>query len=89
MQVLSPQATNMLSAEEAEPLARDANDQLAEAVHAHPDRFAGFATLPTPAPEAAATELVRTVTKLGFKGAMITGEGPRASSSTIPNSSPS
>ena len=31
----------------AVPLARDANDQLAAAVAAHPDRFAGFATLPT------------------------------------------
>src|SRR3984957_5279685 len=34
--------------------AREANDQLAAAVRAHPDRFAGFATLPTPDPRDAA-----------------------------------
>jgi predicted TIM-barrel fold metal-dependent hydrolase len=55
------------------PLARRANDRLAEAVRAHPDRFAGFAALPTAAPRAAADELERTVTRLGFKGAMING----------------
>ncbi len=58
---------------EAIPLARDANDQLAAAVQADPDRFAGFATLPTPDPEAAAAELERAVNHLGFKGAMING----------------
>ena len=40
---------------------------------AHPDRFAAFAALPTPDPKAAADELERTVTRLGFKGAMIHG----------------
>jgi 2,3-dihydroxybenzoate decarboxylase len=54
-------------------LARAANDRLAEAVAAHPDRFAAFATLPTPDPEAAAAELDRAVTTLGFKGAMVHG----------------
>jgi uncharacterized protein len=39
----------------------------------HPDRFAAFATLPTSVPEAAAAELERTVTELGFVGAMISG----------------
>jgi 2,3-dihydroxybenzoate decarboxylase len=46
---------------------------LHEAVRTHPDRFAGFAILPTPDPQAAADELERTVTKYGFKGAMIHG----------------
>ena len=45
----------------------------AQAMRAHPDRFAGFAALPTPDPKAAADELERTVTKLGFKGAMVHG----------------
>ena len=54
-------------------LAKLANDRLAAAVRAHPDRFAGFATLPTPNPAAAADELERAVTQLGFKGAMIHG----------------
>src|SRR5712692_7977649 len=35
------------------PLARRVNDRLAEAVRAHPDRFAGFAALPTADPKAA------------------------------------
>ena len=54
-------------------LARDANDRLAQAIAAHPDRFAAFAALPTPDPKAAADELERTVTRLGFKGAMVHG----------------
>jgi predicted TIM-barrel fold metal-dependent hydrolase len=60
-------------AEIAIPMARDANDRLFEATKAHPDRFAGFAALPTANPEAAADELERSVTKLGFKGTMIHG----------------
>ena len=60
-------------AETAIPMARDANDRLFNTVQAHPRRFAGFAALPTPDPEAAADELERAVTKLGFKGAMIHG----------------
>jgi predicted TIM-barrel fold metal-dependent hydrolase len=57
----------------AVPLAREANDVLARAVHEHPDRFAGFATLPTSAPEEAADELERAVSELGLKGAMVNG----------------
>src|SRR5436190_17547331 len=55
------------------PLARRVNDRLHEAVRAHPDRFAGFAALPTADPKAAADELERTVTELGFKVAMVHG----------------
>ena len=75
VQVLSyaSPGTQILPAVEAVPLARDANDQLAAAIAAHPDRLAGFATLPTPDPQAAAAELERAVQKLGFKGAMING----------------
>src|SRR5579875_2197836 len=50
-----------LSASELVRLAQAANDQLAAAVAAHPDRFAGFATLPMADPEAAADELERAV----------------------------
>jgi predicted TIM-barrel fold metal-dependent hydrolase len=39
---------------------RDCNDQLAEAVRAHPTRFAGFAELPMDSPHEAAKELRRT-----------------------------
>lgn len=59
--------------DEAVRLAREANDQLAAAVAAHPTRFAGFATLPMTNPEAAVDELERAVRTLGFKGAMIHG----------------
>jgi uncharacterized protein len=51
--------------------ARQANDLLAEAVRAHPDRFAGFATLPTADPEAAADELDRATGELGLIGALV------------------
>ena len=54
-------------------LTRAANDRLAEAVQAHPDRFAGFATLPWQDPEAAATELERAVRQLGLKGTLLIG----------------
>src|SRR5215831_607850 len=66
-------ATQNLDPETAARLARRSNDYLHEAVRAHPDRLAGFATLPTPDPTAAANELERAVSKLGFKGAMIMG----------------
>ena len=59
--------------ESAVGLAIGGNDRLAEAIARHPDRFAGFAALPTPDPEAAADELERCVRELGFKGAMIHG----------------
>ncbi|MEV6984434.1 amidohydrolase family protein [Sphaerisporangium sp. NPDC051017] len=49
------------------------NDELAEAVRAHPDRYQGFAALATPQPDAAAEELVRAVTRLGLNGAMVFG----------------
>ena len=54
-------------------LNRAANDRLAQAAQAHPTRFAGFATLPWQAPEAAARELERAVKQLGLKGALING----------------
>src|SRR5216117_1247451 len=75
LQVISHGApsTQRLDAATAVPLAKRANDRLNEAVRAHPDRFAGFAALPTADPRAAADELERAVTRLGFKGAMVNG----------------
>jgi predicted TIM-barrel fold metal-dependent hydrolase len=75
MQVLSltSPGVEQLGAGEAVALAREANDALAGAVRNHPDRFAGFATLPTPSPEAAADELERAVGDHGFVGALING----------------
>lgn len=75
MQVIShvePAAQNF-DPPEAVRLTRAANDMLHRAVETHPTRFAALAALPTSDPVAAAAELERTVTQLGFKGAMIHG----------------
>ena len=75
MQVLShgAPATQKMAGELAVRMAKQTNDRLAEIVKANPKRFAGFAALPSADPKAAADELERTVSKLGFKGAMIHG----------------
>jgi predicted TIM-barrel fold metal-dependent hydrolase len=75
VQVLSQgaPATHRLQPSVAVPLARAANDRLQQVVEANPARFAAFATLPAGDPKAAADELERTVTRLGFKGAMVHG----------------
>jgi predicted TIM-barrel fold metal-dependent hydrolase len=75
MQVVSLTAPGVeqLDAPDAVALARAANDSLADAVKKNPARFAGFAALPTPAPDKAAAELERCVRQLGFKGAAING----------------
>ena len=75
MQVLSHGAPSLqkLEAGAAVGLATRVNDRLAAAIEANPTRFAGFAALPTADPKAAAAELERCVTRLGFKGAMIHG----------------
>ena len=75
LQVLShgAPALQRIEADTAVALARRANDRLQQAILKHPARFAGFAVLPTADPKAAADELERAVTRLGFKGAMIHG----------------
>jgi predicted TIM-barrel fold metal-dependent hydrolase len=54
-------------------VSREVNDWLAAAIGGHPNRFAGFAMLPTQSPAEAADELERAVRDLGFKGALING----------------
>ncbi|HEV2687260.1 MAG TPA: amidohydrolase family protein [Bryobacteraceae bacterium] len=75
LQVLSLSAPGVeqLDAADAIAITRDANDQLGAAVLRHPARFAGFAALPSPEPEAAADELERTVQVYGFKGGQVSG----------------
>ena len=75
MQVLSIHfpGTEQLEASEAIKVARETNDFLIDAVKKYPDRFAGFATLSTAAPEQAVNELELMVQKHGFKGAVING----------------
>jgi predicted TIM-barrel fold metal-dependent hydrolase len=72
LSVTTPGVQNLTSVD-APRVAREANDTLAAAVSAHPDRFDGFATLPTPDPGAAADELRRAIGELGMKGAMLCG----------------
>lgn len=59
--------------EQAMALTRTANDRLAAAAAAHPDRLSGFAVLPWQDPPVAASELDRAVSDLGLKGALIVG----------------
>jgi predicted TIM-barrel fold metal-dependent hydrolase len=75
LQVLSLAALGFdeLDAATATPLARDINDELAQATRTHPTRFAGFAALALKDPSAAAAELERCVTRHGFVGAMLDG----------------
>jgi predicted TIM-barrel fold metal-dependent hydrolase len=72
LSVTTPGVQN-LAAADAPGVAREANDTIAAAVSEHPDRFEGFATLPTPDPAAAADELRRAIGELGMKGAMLCG----------------
>ena len=75
LQVLSLSGVLMdaLDAPTVTAIARDANDRAADAVRAHPDRFAAFAALGMKEPEQAANELRRCVLELGFKGGIVNG----------------
>jgi uncharacterized protein len=70
---LAAMGIDQLDAATANALARDVNDELAEAVRAHPSRLGGFATLALKDPDTAAVELERCVTQLGFHGALVDG----------------
>ena len=63
----------VLDATPALRLAKQANDHLAGVVQKHPDRFAGFATVPVQDAKAGADELERAMRDLGMKGAMLFG----------------
>jgi predicted TIM-barrel fold metal-dependent hydrolase len=75
VQVLShgAPATQRLDAATAVPVARKANDFLHSKTRESNGRLEAFAILPSADPKAAADELERAVTKLGFKGAMLHG----------------
>ncbi|MEZ8414526.1 amidohydrolase family protein [Vibrio splendidus] len=74
LSALTPGAQN-LPGEEGIQYARKLNDMIAkEVIPAYPDRFRAFAILPLRSPEAAADELERCITELGFVGAMTYGE---------------
>jgi 5-carboxyvanillate decarboxylase len=61
----------MLDAAQATPLARLANDRLAETVRNHPDRFAGLAAVAPQDPDAAAAEIERAMQQLHLSGVVI------------------
>ena len=75
LQVLSLAAmgVDLLAAEEQAAVLRGVHDELAAAVKARPERFAGFATPGMKDPAAAVKELERCVTELGFKGLLLNG----------------
>ncbi len=54
-------------------LAKQTNDLIASIIKSKPDRFQGFAAVPTPVPKEAARELERSIKNLGLKGAMLCG----------------
>ena len=69
----APTIQAILDGKEAADVARRANDYLKGKVDGRPDRFSAFAAVPMQDPEAAARELERCVTQLGFKGALVNG----------------
>jgi predicted TIM-barrel fold metal-dependent hydrolase len=79
LSVVTP-ATQALPGPDAVALAREANDEVTDAVRANPDRLRAFATLPLSDPQAAAAELERCATQLGHVGAMVF---PRAGTRTL------
>ena len=58
---------------EALDVARKANERMAKAVAAHPDRYAALAALPMHDARIASDELRRSVRELGLRGAMVNG----------------
>ena len=73
MQVLSlsDPGCELFKATEATAITRKINNELSRVTKRHPDRFIGLATLAPQNPSAAADELNRAVTELGFRGGKI------------------
>ena len=73
MQILSltSPGVQVFDAADANAIARDTNDQVADAVKQYPTRFAGLAAVAPHDPPAAAREMDRAVRQLGLKGVII------------------
>jgi len=69
----SPAIQAICDTKRAVEVARIANDNIAESISRHPDRFRSFAALPMQDPDAASKELIRCVKDLGLVGALING----------------
>lgn len=70
---LASMGLDELAADVATPLIRDVNDELAEAARANSKRLGGFAALALQDANAAAKELQRCITRLGFCGVLLDG----------------
>ena len=68
---LTAPGVQIFDAATAVSLARATNDELADAIRKHPDRFSGLAAIAPQDPAAAANELERGVRSLGLKGAIV------------------
>ena len=73
MQVLSltSPGVQIFDAPTGTAIARASNDELADAIRRHPQRFAGLAAIAPHDPAGAVAELDRAVTRLGLKGAIV------------------
>jgi 2,3-dihydroxybenzoate decarboxylase len=68
---LTAPGTQVLTADKAVALARNSNDELAEACRKYPDRFTGMAACAPHAGDEAAKEIERAVSRLGMKAVII------------------
>lgn len=68
---LTAPGVQIFDAATANSMAASTNDQLAEAVRRHPDRYAGLAAVAPQDPPAAAKEMERGIRKLGLNGVII------------------
>ena len=68
---LTAPGVQVLDAATAVSVAGSANDQLAEEVGRHPDRFTGLAAMAPQDPGRAAAEIERAVKSLGFRGVIL------------------
>jgi 5-carboxyvanillate decarboxylase len=68
---LTAPGVQIFDAPTANALAISTNDQLAEAIKKHPDRFAGLAAIAPQDPKAAAKEMERGIKKLKLNGVII------------------
>lgn len=68
---LTAPGVQILDRETAVSIAANANDQLAEAIQRHPDRYSGLAAMAPQDPAAAAKEIERGINSLGFKGVIL------------------
>jgi 2,3-dihydroxybenzoate decarboxylase len=67
----APGVQDLWDPKEAQALAMEVNDHIAEQIKPHPTRLGALATLSMHDPQEAATELRRCVKELGFKGALV------------------